>query len=291
VAGLGSAYQRCQDRVREVAQAIVGKTGVWFSVLELQTKTGEGFPHWHLMVQVEEGVSIEQVQAAVRRKWCTVVDHHVDEITGEVVQSRESIGFSDVEECRSDGGTARYLAKYICKPWEAIPEWMKQSDRQLRKYRHSAAFFRVAELLDLHHPKRGPRRQPSGRRRPARTLIERMSTSCSTSIIIQKCGDSFKFRRTVRLPIMSDRWSKSYDAKCIRLGKVPATALVISHDAYRILGRDAAHPDFPSESEALETYQRAVIDSAWHLMQSRRAKETEDDPGGTVVAARLDSPG
>ncbi len=109
------AYQRCNPRVCRVAAAL-REAAVWVAAFEVQTKTGDGWPHWHMMIHVgEDGRSLAELKAVVERAWCVVSEHEgeVDRSTGEVLtwKAREQIGFVDVQDGRSAGGLARPRAR------------------------------------------------------------------------------------------------------------------------------------------------------------------------------------
>lgn len=197
------AYQPCQERVREVMRAlrdVVPAAAVYLVTLELQGKTGDGWPHWHCMAWLDDSsVPVSRVKEAVRRAWCV---HHVDHETGEF--SRHSIGYSDVADCREPRGAGRYLAKYLVKEWPAVPRWMGESRWQLRKFRKSMRFCAVLAALGRHVPRVGGRRPPGLRRRaPARPLFDRMSASGSALLVFRRVGEKLHYSAKIPVP-MSD---------------------------------------------------------------------------------------
>jgi len=189
-----AAYLVANERVRKtlgpVAKEFQGH-GVYISVLEWQTKTGDGWAHWHGLVWMRDGLTIEEFTRRVTKSWSIPEPVKVDHDTGEVLKyTRVSLGFVKCEESDSNTAVAKYIAKYVVKEDEAGPApWLLDSSRQLRKYRKSKGWNELAERLHLHVCKRGPRRVPLHRRRAARILAERIATSgLSTRCVEYRAG-------------------------------------------------------------------------------------------------------
>jgi hypothetical protein len=196
------AYQRCNERVRQVARR-VSKLGIHVTAFEVQSKTGDGWPHWHLIIYAPDDRPLPAIRAEVRRAWQIIEERtEVDEATGEVLsvsRTRQSIGFSDVQEARTREGIARYVAKYLMKAWPAIPAWMGEGKRQLRKLRISVGAFAWLTAQGRHRPKLGGRRKPAkpGRCSRRRPLFDRMAASSNSMSLMQRQGDRLVFRRQV----------------------------------------------------------------------------------------------
>ena len=190
-----ACYQACQDRVREVVRRLLpDRRRLWVSALEIQEKTGEGWPHWHLLVWMEGDTRAagkgSVLQAEVERAW-SIKAEIVDQDTGEVTRGPLTrIGFVSIEDVRSREGAVRYCMKYLLKPWSAMPFWIGDSHRQFRKLRISPAMFDHLQALGLYERRRGSRRVPSGRRRArARRLFERMADSGSKTLLFRAGED------------------------------------------------------------------------------------------------------
>lgn len=265
------AYQRVSERVREVARA-VSLEGIHVTALELQGLTGDGWPHWHLIVWAPDDRSVSLIEARVQRAW-SVTTEHVDESTGEVWRSRESIGFSRVDVAREREGVARYAAKYLLKPWEAVPSWMGESSRQLRKLRVSSGVFDWLESVGRHLRHRGGRRVGSRRRRPARRLFERMARSGLCHAVFRREGSRMRFVRMVPVPAS---WEGSEalqraGAVAVRAGEWGRMRWVISDEGLRSLER---RREDLRELQSREYAERlAWIENGWDLMQERRQRE------------------
>ncbi len=185
-----AAYIVASERVRKTL-APVAKQSVYLSVLEWQTKTGDGWAHWHALVWIRDGVTIEEFSRRVAKSWSIFEPVKVDHETGEVRKyARVSLGFVKCDQADCNVAVAKYIAKYVVKEDEAgPPPWLLLHSAQLRKYRKSKGWNELAERLHLHVCKRGPRRVPQHRRRPARTLLERIATSgLSTRCLVYRAG-------------------------------------------------------------------------------------------------------
>lgn len=268
-----AAYARCNERVREVAR-VVSTWGIHATALELQGKTGEGWPHWHLIVYRPDDVSIEHLAAKVRRAW-RVRTEHVCQDTGEVSSaSMDSIGFSDVKEARDRRGIARYTAKYLMKAWPAVPDWMGESRRQLRKLRISDACFTWLENNGRHHRHRGSRRVACRRRRRARALFDRMADSGSRHVVFKRDGDRLTFVRTLPVPV--------HPAGIAEFAVAGAEVVPSSGGRLRwklspaalqaLIEREQAHNRM---RDAFIVDRRQEFKRAWDLMQWERARDDE----------------
>lgn len=268
------AYQRCQERVRRV-MAEVCPSGVWFAALEMQTKTGDGWPHWHVAAWVPHETRSagkgSELQAAVLKRWTTRTEH-VDRDTGEVTVSVERIGFVDVQDVRSRRGMGRYLAKYIVKPWRAVPEWMGRSSRRFRKLRFSDATYDVLEKLHRHDRARGSRRPVRGRLRPARALFERMARSGGHCVAFRVGPDGCQFVGTIPCPIdAAVPLASERGGRVVQLGPWSRVRVAIAGEEFARLWRDSRSGAL-AERCALERRrwvfkQREVVGGAWARMQ------------------------
>lgn len=261
------AYQRCNERVREVMRGLRSEFGVslYFVVFEVQKKTGEGWPHWHVMVLLPDGAEVGEVEARVRRLWALKVER-VDEETGEVVGVvRESIGFSDVSLCRSAGGSGRYVAKYLTKPWRAVPEWMGRSHRQLRKVRAGVGCFDWWERHGRHERKRERRRAavPPVKPRVKRSLFHRMARSGAVLSVMRKVDGKLSYVGSAWGVLSDDRLAGlcARGGKVLRAGPWARMRYELSPAAVEWLRQD-------DEATAREVeFARRLHESAWERCQ------------------------
>ncbi|NOG96315.1 MAG: hypothetical protein HND27_11130, partial [Bacteroidetes bacterium] len=302
-----AAYQRCNERVREVARAI-RPGAVYFVAFEVQTKTGEGWPHWHMCFHLgEDPRSPAELKRTVERAWSIITDS-VDVETGEVFRSRERIGFVDVQEAKNRQGTGRYVAKYCTKQWDVVPPWMGNSRRQLRKLRLSSPAFDVLVGLERHVRHRGGRVEPGKRRRArARRLFDRMAESCSKCVVVRcERSDDGRQLRAVRT-IKAYAWQVWEAAHTEgvryrlakrggRVGHVP----IMSAGAFgalweRLGGRIEAERDGEVE------FRRLSIENAWDYRQEEadrreaaadggRTLDGGQSPGGSAGSGRVRLP-
>jgi hypothetical protein len=272
--GPGAAYQRCNERVREVAR-VVSKEGIHVTAFELQGKSGAGWPHWHLIVFAPDDRPISEIRRRVEKAWSIIERREeVDQETGEVLwetRSRESIGIVDVQEARTVQGVARYAAKYLVKAWPAVPSWMGESRRQLRKLRCSVKCFAWWECAGRHHRATGSRRKrTAGRRRRTRSLFDRMASSGLSMRVMQRTGDRLTFVRAVQVPAGPefDRRTEELGGSAICKEGVPWERMRwrLSRRAFAAMtGEDAGR--WEQLAEVCRSVRRAMLEEAWDRMQ------------------------
>lgn len=275
---IAAAYQVCNERVREVTRKI-SLAGVHVTALELQGKTGEGWPHWHLIVWAPDTRSVESIAAEVKRAWC-IVDEHVDQDTGEVTRSRVSIGRIDVQEARTREGVCKYAAKYVVKPWPALPAWMGESRRQLRKLRISNGCFDWLERVGRHVRHRGGRSVPRSRRRPARRLWDRMASSGSQLAVFRREGERLLWVCTLPVPAAADGLNvlAEVGAEVLRWGSWSALRVRLAERSLDELKR--RRRELSELQRRYVQLRRVQLEVAWDLDQERRAvlESIEDRP-------------
>src|SRR5690606_11796195 len=89
---------------------------VWGRVTEVQTKTGDGWIHYHVALELagtrwcSSGgwVKLGELASRIQDVW-----HH-----------RWAYGNADLQLVRSKERVASYVAKYLAKPWPAVPQWI-----------------------------------------------------------------------------------------------------------------------------------------------------------------------
>ena len=190
-ADAAEGYKVTRPRVADCMREALGDHAVWAEVVEFQTATGEGWPHYHLVGELRQGVSLSFVRGAIRRCWA----------------ERWKFGRClDVTLIRDRVATARYLGKYLTKAPAAVPHWILHRERSPRMFASSwAGSERLLSLGVRRSPtvKHSQRTQTESRmraRRAARvksTLLERLAAS----------GTRCKVRRASVDPIGEVRFS------------------------------------------------------------------------------------
>jgi hypothetical protein len=263
-----AAYQRLQDRVREVTR-VVSLLGLHVTALELQGKTGDGWPHWHIIVYCPDSRTIQQIRALAVKAW-HVRTEHVDLDTGEVTVSREKIGTCDVQECRDRSGAARYAAKYLLKPWPAVPPWMGESNRQLRKLRPGGKCYAYWEILGLHVRQHGSRRAPKSHRKPARKLFDRMARSGLSHAVFRRRGDRLVFETLVPVPASHDGANVLLSAGASVAQPGPWAKMRWALDDRALARLRAARGELVELQRSEFRQRRACLGVAWEVEQARR---------------------
>ncbi len=135
----------------------------WFWVLEYQQKTGNGWPHWHILIDMNDRprgrVDLDKAWELWRGAWG---------VGGLDLEVRE-------EEFHSVEHALMYITKYLMKqPEGGFPTWVLKS-------RHAIRFFQGCRLLGPLVAKCSVKRPPpveDGQvpsRGPRRSLLDRMS--------------------------------------------------------------------------------------------------------------------
>jgi hypothetical protein len=191
-------------------------------------------------------------------------------VTGTAYQS---IGFVNVQETRDRVGAAVYIAKYIVKPWPAVPAWIGNSTRQLRKYRLSNRSFEWLESRGRHVRKRGARsvhRRVVQRRK--RTVYQRMASSESAMSVFTKCGGKLKFKGQIALPRSAKglRVLEEVDPRLLLVGR-RVSYLVSAAQVGRLRRANAGGA---MRTEFMQERLRD-LSSSWERYQLHRAEEEE----------------
>lgn len=274
-------------RLRHVMRRVFGEGCVYAAAIELQGKTGDGWPHWHVLVLLPQSESRTEAEltAVLRRRWVKAVDV-VDPESGEVRRGRavESVGFIKLVLARSSEATARYVAKYAMKPWPAVPPWMLESSRRFRKLSFSEGALVLAAELGLHVRHVGARRRPAPGPRPrARTLLERMSRSGSSCSVWTRTREGSRLRWVASLPVAADdvlEFVGGVDApgvRVVRPGAVARQRVALSWSALSMLTDDRSRlGEFTERAERRVEANAAVLLNAWDDYQQRRALEEAD---------------
>jgi len=168
------AYDYASSLVsRLLTDRLCAKT--WARVSEVQTKTGDGWIHWHIIVDLAELGPMGKVASRVWQLW----------------RDKWAIGGCDLQ--RINRSVAGYVAGYVTKKWPAIPVWMGESCKRFRLVGFSK---RANELIRaaLGHVVK-PRVETGLVRtyRKTRSLFERLAGSGLQTAIIARTasGDSY----------------------------------------------------------------------------------------------------
>jgi hypothetical protein len=184
--GPEEAYDAGMKKLSELLSKQLGFK-LWFRVIEVQTKTGDGWIHWHCVVDCGDTefddravsrlrpINLSRLQAEVKEWWCDVW-----KLGGR--------GGQDIQLAKKRGAIAGYLSKYIVKPWPAIPEWILQ-----RKFLRLVGFSKAANqhlrmvgLTGRCDSVAKDRDKKSSVRKPVASLGERLASSALSCKVVNK---------------------------------------------------------------------------------------------------------
>ncbi len=170
-AGPEAAYDYAMRRVsRLLTERLGAKT--WLRVIEVQTKTGDGWIHWHVLIDLGEVGPMGDVAGRVWALW----------------RDKWRIGGCDLQPIKRSA--AGYLASYISKKWTAVPRWMGESRKRFRILGTST---RAGEIIRaaLGLPDRIVRMRTPARRRMRKTrrLFDRLAGSGLQMAVIYRGAD------------------------------------------------------------------------------------------------------
>lgn len=149
------------------------KVKAWAWTLEMQMKTGEGWPHWHLVIDLPSGgLDLPRAWHLWRDKW--------------------GLGGLDLQRKKNDDArhALMYVTKYLTKyPEKGFPDWVLFLDRRIRWVGASKAVGPVVADREL-TTKDMPDDENAAESLPRehRSLAVRMST----------CGESLNFFRELQ---------------------------------------------------------------------------------------------
>jgi hypothetical protein len=266
-----AAYQRGNEYVRKAIGGACPR-GIYFAAFEVQGKTGDGWPHWHVMAWCPDSRTESEVKAAVARSWRTRVER-VNTETGEVARERRLLGWVDVSTVRDRRGAGIYIAKYLMKSWPAVPGWMLGSTRRFRKVRMSSRAYDVLAKLYRHERASGGRQTETDRDKPhrhrTRTLLERMARSGSAlQLFSVGAYGRLSYDRTV--PLARDRWPGLWDTgslRALRGGPYRNMLFEVSSGLLAALRDEGVLKRLRREAGRYEVQRSAEIDAAWEERQ------------------------
>lgn len=165
----------------------------WFWVLEAQEETGDGWPHWHILIDVGDLPGMwyhKESQTAQTDKpgncsgWC-YVPHFFDLNKVHRLLHKWKIG----EQCKlsvrrdefqSPEHAIKYITKYLIKPpRRGFPAWML-NHKGLRFYQPSGAVGSIGEQKKQNKPKQA--KEPDDEPRRSHKPVERIA-ECSKQIL------------------------------------------------------------------------------------------------------------
>jgi len=286
--GPGIAYEKAKERVRKVMSEVFGHTnGIWVRSIEPQTKTGEGWIHWHIIAGLPVEISDAEVHRRCVKSW-RVMFEHVDQSTGELTRELMSLAHPDaihVATERRKGAGTRYVAKYFTKAWPAVPVWMGESTQRYRKGACSDAFYDVLERIHRHVRARGGRRAPGGRKLRKRTLFQRMARSGSSWVGFKIDGGQRRFCGHIELPVVrADRLFRGYSAQVCSVTRAGSLELVMPHAAFRRARAERALYEDERDKYIVRTLED--LRAQWGAMQESApgGEEGDTDAGLSGVA-------
>lgn len=170
-AGPEKAYEYAMPKVSELLRFLGAKK--WVRVVEVQTKSGDGWIHWHVLIDLAE---VGGLTAARRRCW-------------HLWRDKWGIGGCDLDAIRKSA--AGYLAKYVTKAWPAVPHWMGASCKRFRLVGFSKLAGQIIRRkMDLPPPRPvAEARHRRKRYRKTRPLFERLASSGMTTGLIYRDAD------------------------------------------------------------------------------------------------------
>ncbi len=200
----------------------------------------------------------------------------VDRDTGEVSASVESIGWCDVQEARERRGIGRYIAKYIVKPWEVVPNWMGESTRRFRKMRFADGAYEVLERLHRHERQRGSRPIRTGTGRRSRALFDRMARSGSYCNAFRRLNDAWEFVGTIAAPLEhASSLIHLAGGRAVRLGPWAKVRYAMASDAFTRLHAATIAGNLRAECHAARAryvrQRRDELEALWDFKQEQRA--------------------
>jgi hypothetical protein len=169
------------------------KMPVWVWVLEIQQKSGEGWPHWHVLADASHYGGRLPLNV-LRKLWLTWRD-------------KWEVGRVDVQArpFASAVHAVRYITKYLMKsPEKGYPNWVLLSDRRIRLVAGSKAVGAlVADAADESRKASGDESDED--REPMKPLAVRMSECGRSCTMFAEFTDTdtgeVRLRHIGRLPV------------------------------------------------------------------------------------------
>lgn len=141
---------------------------VWARVLEIQTKSGEGWPHWHVLAE------LRGTRWAANGGWLRLREFSAR--CWEVWRDEMGMGSVRVDLIKSAKGTVGYVVKYVNKVWPAFPTWILDRERAPRVIGFSKAASAIIRK-EMGLPEHVRRTTANPRPRRSSTVLHRLAAS------------------------------------------------------------------------------------------------------------------
>ena len=162
----------------------------WCRVIEPQTKTGDGWIHWHVIADFKGTrwmhqkhdrpfIELRDLAHELRFWWQEKYNGGNVDVDFKVHRLGEQMG--------------KYVAKYISKPWKALPPWLLVTEKKVRVVGYSSE---AKERIQDKYPEPKDTVWESRQVKPRRRLIDRLASSGSSFYIIHKG----QYRGSINVP-------------------------------------------------------------------------------------------
>ncbi len=233
------------------------KCKLWFRVLEVQTATGEGWPHIHAVIDLR-AMHLKRARKVCWKFW----------------RNKWHIGGVDLVKVKHRRGIAKYLAKYVVKGWPAIPVWILDRTTAPRCVGFSLLANNLLRLVGLREPA-GMKRPATakGRNRKRRPVAERLAASgTTTTVVVQSPDGSFTYlgslpcppQSLIPLPDARHLVKPVIDeyGRLVVVGQVPW-----SKAQHRLMFSALEHCGLAAEANAVREENLSMLYLSWAMMQ------------------------
>lgn len=249
---------------------------IWTRIIEAQTNSGDGFIHWHILADLA-GTRYE-----LRPGWVDLRAFNADLKRWWVDKWQLAKGFN-TQLVRDRKRIVGYVAKYLVKPWPAIPTWIGEKiygPRLVGFSKAASAMLREAGLTK--------ERQPSAETEKTRaspvTIFERMASSgltCKAVTCRSYAGEvngplvalSFLRQNGVAKAHGIELEDKTRTYMGTR-GPVARPVLVLKNPSLRVLDKLndlLAKSGVPALLQQIYEQRLQSLREGWHMMQARAA--------------------
>lgn len=221
------AYKYVMDK-KFIARLLTKEMGIrrWVWVLEAQEENGDGWPHWHILLDIgdlptmwyNKDTQKAQEQPPVNKTGWVCIPHYFDLNKAHRLLTKWKIGKQCKLSVRRDSfNTGKhavfYITKYLIKsPKRGFPAWMLETPR-LKFYASSRAFSATSEPAE---PETEKKKYKEREIKTARRPVERVSECCKK--VVFSIYDSIKDRFVFSTPVWGLKESLQHmpEAVCIQ---------------------------------------------------------------------------